>query len=75
MNYEAEQLGDTLFDMVCRFNSLQDFNAEEVGRALFGNYSAERTQIYNTFAWFALEEVAYRFGEYCYENDIDIYEL
>ena len=76
MNYEAADFGDgSAFEMVRRFKSLEGFTAEEVGRALFGNYSAELTQIYNTFAWYALEEVAYRFGEYCYDNDINIYEL
>ena len=76
MNYEAEAFGEcSTFDMVCRFNSLKGFTADEVGRALYGNYSDDLTQIYNTFSWYALEEVAYRFGEYCYENDIDIYEL
>lgn len=74
MNYEADGLGEgSAFDMVSRFRSLKDFTPGEIGRALYGNFCDDLTQIYNTFAWYALEEVSYRFGEFCYDQDIDIY--
>lgn len=75
MNYEADCLGENVLGMVSRFNSLKDYTADEIGRALYGNYNGDFTQIYNYFAWFAAGEVAYRFGEYCYENDIDPFDL
>lgn len=75
MNYEADSLGENVLGMVSCFNSLQDYTADEIGRALYGNYNGDLTQIYNSFAWFAAEEVAYRFSDYCYENDIDPFNL
>ena len=75
MQYDADGLGANIFEMVSHFRTIEGYTPEEIGRALFGNYSDDLTQIYNTFAWFALEEVAYRFGEYLYENGINIYSL
>lgn len=75
MNYEADSLGENVLQMVSRFRSLKGFTADEIGRALYGRFSDDLTQIYNTFAWFAAEEVAYRFGEFCYENDINPFDL
>ena len=70
INYEAESLGENPLKMVCRFRSLEGFSVAEIARALYGRYSDDLTKIYNTFAWFAAEEVAYRFAEYCYEYNV-----
>ena len=75
MNYEADSMGENVLQMVSRFRSLEGFTADEIGRALYGNFNDDLTKIYNTFAWFAAEEVAYRFGEFCYENNIDPFNL
>lgn len=72
INDDAAGLGENPLEMVCRFRSLEGFSVDEVGRALYGRYSDDLTQVYNVFAWYALESVAYRFGEYCYDNDIEI---
>lgn len=65
----ANDLGENLMSMVLSFNSFKDgsFSEEEIGRALFGNFNEDYTQIYNVFAWYALEEVANRFSEFKYE--------
>lgn len=63
----ADGLGENVLSMVCSFNGLKDYETEEVARALYGNYNDEYDQIYNVFAWFALEEVASRYSDYCYE--------
>lgn len=75
MAYEADSLGENVLGMVTSFNALKGYTPDEIGRALFGNYNSDYTQLYNVFAWYAAEEVAYRFGEYCYDQDIDIYNL
>lgn len=75
INYEADGLGENPLEMVCRFRSLEGFSVDEIGLALYGKYSDYLAQIYNTFAWFALEAVAFRFSEYLYDTDVDIYEL
>ena len=69
MEEEADGLGENVLQMVCNFNGLKDYETEEIARALFGNYNDEYDQIYNVFAWFALEEVANRYADYSYEND------
>ena len=65
----ADELGENLMSMVLSFNSFKDgsFSEEEIGRALFGNFNEDYMQIYNVFAWYALEEVAYQFSEFKYE--------
>ncbi|PTL34618.1 hypothetical protein C7120_08955 [Prevotella sp. oral taxon 376] len=71
MQEQADSLGENLLSMVLGFDSLKDgsFSQEEIGRALFGNFNEDYIQIYNTFAWFALEEIAYRFSDFKYENE------
>lgn len=72
MDYASEvanDLGENTLNMVHQFNCLKGFTEDEIGRALYGNFDIELEQIYNALAWFALEEVAYRFGEYKYENE------
>jgi len=68
----AESLGEkNALTMVCGFNSFKDEDTNDIARALYGNYSDDFTQIYNTFAWFALEEIAYQFDSYKYECEND----
>ena len=68
-NEMAESLGETTLDMVCGFNGFKgDYTPDEVAGALYGNFNEEFTQIYNGMAWFVLEEVAYRYSEWEYEN-------
>lgn len=66
----ANELGENLMSMVLSFNSFKDgsFSEEEIGRALFGNFNEDYMQIYNVFAWYALEQVAYQFSEFKYES-------
>lgn len=65
----AESLCETTLDMVCGFGGFKDsFTSDEIGRALYGNYDEDLTQIYNGMAWFVLEELAYRYSDWEYEN-------
>lgn len=76
MNEEAEAIGyESAFEMVRGFRSLEEATTDETARALYGRFNEDLTQIYNSFAWHALEAVAYRFGDYLYEADIDIYNI
>lgn len=69
VNEMAEDLGETPLDMVCSFNGFKDdYTPDDIGRALYGNFNEEFTHIYNGMAWFALEELAYRYSDYAYEN-------
>ena len=68
MDQLADELGENVLQMVCGFNSLQGYETEEIARALYGNYNSDYDVIYNTFAWFALEEVANAYSNYSYEN-------
>lgn len=70
MAYQPEAIGyaNTL-DMVANFNSVRnaaEFTADEIARALYGRFDDNLTYIYNIFAWYALEEVAYFWNEYKY---------
>lgn len=65
----ADDLGENLLQMVSNFNGFKGvYTDDELGRALYGNYNSDYDQIYNGFAWFALEEVANRYADYDYEN-------
>lgn len=76
MYYEFDGIGEeSLFSMVSHFRSLEEATPDEIGRALWGRFNEDLTQIYNIFAWYALETVAYRFGDYLYDADIDIYNI
>jgi hypothetical protein len=67
MNHTAESFGDTnILGMVQNFRSLSKYTADEIARALYGRFNEDLTEIYNTFAWYALEEVGYYYGEYLY---------
>lgn len=67
----AFSLGENVHQMVMSFGGIKDggFSVDEVGRALYGNYNSDLDQIYNVFAWFALEEVASWYSDFEYEND------
>ena len=43
----ADDLGENLLSLVCGFNGLKDYEQDEIGRALYGNYNEDLTQIYN----------------------------
>lgn len=69
---DAESLGDTVVNIVKHFNCLGDYRGrefkayyteDEIGRALYGRYSEDLTQIYNALAWCAAENVARWFME------------
>ena len=66
----AFSLGENVLQMVMSFGGIKDgdFSEDEVGRALYGNYNPDLYQIYNVFAWFALEEVASWYSDFEYEN-------
>lgn len=67
MNEEADSMGESVLNMVCGFGGLKDYETEEIARALYGNYDDDLNQIYNVFAWFALEEVANAYSNWSYE--------
>lgn len=70
LNDLAFELGENTLQMVMSFGGIKDgdFSEDEVGRALYGRYDEELQQIYNVFAWFALEEVAHWYSDFEYEN-------
>ena len=70
LNDLAFSLGENTLQMVMLFGGIKDgdFSEDEIGRALYGRYNSELDQIYNVFAWFALEEVANWYSDFEYEN-------
>lgn len=66
----AESMGEGLVESVMNYVQVKKdgWAEEEVAMALYGNYNDELDQIYNIFAWGALEEVAFRYQDYEYEN-------
>ena len=70
LNELAFSLGENVMSMVMSFGGIKDgdFTEDEVGRALYGRYDDELQQIYNVFAWYALEEVANWYSDFEYEN-------
>ena len=71
VNYFVDACGEpNTLAVVMGFNSIKgNYSEDEVARALYGRFNEDLTQIYNTLAWFALEEVAYQFGEFEYEQE------
>ena len=60
MQYEADNFGDEVIGMVKNFNSVEgNFSEDEIGRAIYGEYDYHLDSHYDTFAKYALEEVAY----------------
>ena len=72
MTSECETFGEaSVIDMVSNFNGLKDCSADEIGIALYDSREHDNlTHIYDTFAKYALEEVAV-FAESFMENYID----
>lgn len=70
LNDLAFELGEHPLNMVMLFGGVKDgdFSVDEIGRALYGDYNSDLDQIYNVFAWFALEEVASWYSYFEYEN-------
>ena len=65
----ADGLGENTLQMVCGFNGFKGiYDEDEIGRALYGNYNSDFDGIYNGMAWFILEELAYRYSDFRYEN-------
>lgn len=73
VNYFVDACGEpNALAVVMGFNSIKgNYSEDEVARALYGRYNEDLTQIYNTLAWFALEELAYQFEEFGYEQEHD----
>lgn len=68
-NEMADSLGETTLDMVCNFNGFKNnFSEDEIARALYGKHDDDLYPIYNGMAWFVLEEIAYQYSEWEYEN-------
>lgn len=71
MKESADSCGESSVISMCKnFNALKgDFSEDEIGRALYGKFDKELYQIYNVFAFYALEEVANRASDFSYECD------
>lgn len=54
----ANDFGENLQGMIEKFNGLKDSTPKEIGQTLWGEKSKHDTQVSNTLAWYALEEVA-----------------
>ena len=61
MEQEADELGEgSVISMVKKFNSVKDnFSEDEIGRSLYGKFDEDLYMLYDSFAKYALEEVAY----------------
>lgn len=56
---QAYELGeDDVISMIAGFRSLNDIRPSQVARALYDSKSEAQTEVFNTLAWYALEEVA-----------------
>jgi len=54
---QASDFGQSMIGMIAGFGCLK-MSEEETAEALYNSRSAERTNVYNALAWYALEEVA-----------------
>ena len=56
----SDDLGQSAVTTVKDFEYIKNSNytENEIAKALYGKYNQEYDYIYNTMAWFALEEVA-----------------
>lgn len=69
----ADDLGEGLIEMVAEFGSVKGkYSYDEIGYALYAPFHHEmydsNMYLYDTFAKYALEEVANRFQNFVYEN-------
>ena len=66
----ADGLGENTLNMVRQFNCLKGgFTEDEIGRALYGSFDEDLYFIYNAMSLFILEEIAYKYSDYKYENE------
>lgn len=70
MEEEADELGEpNALAMVQNFNALKDYDGNDIARALYGAFDEDFTEIYNVFAWYVLESVAYAWERYREDNE------
>ena len=78
MHELADDIGEDLITMIKGFGNFKDDSSvtyDEIGKALYGPYDEEENRyIYDTFAKYALEEVANRFQDWWYGQDESDYE-
>lgn len=78
MHELADDLDEDLIKMIRGFGNFKDDDTvtyDAIGKALYGPYDEdENRRIYDTFAKYALEEVANRFQDWWYEQDESDYE-
>jgi hypothetical protein len=72
MEQTAEELGTDIFSMVQSFGVFRNTDkpsAGEIGKALWGNQlSPKFSDLYNVFAWYALEEISNTWYRYLEEH-------
>ena len=73
MHELAEDLGEDLITMIKGFGNFKnddDITYDVIGEALYGRYNYDKNMyLYDTFAKYALEEVAFRFQNWWYDQD------
>lgn len=78
MHELADDLGEDLITMIKGFNIFkddEDITYDAIGKALYAPFDEyESFYIYDTFAKYALEEVANRFQDWWYDQDESDYE-
>ena len=69
----ADDLGEDLITMIKGFGNFKDdddITYDVIGEALYGQYNYDKNMyIYDTFAKYALEEVAFRFQNWLCDQD------
>ncbi len=76
MSEQSEEFGLGLIEMIKDFGGVQgNYSYDEIGKAIYGSYGYEQYDtnmyLYDIFAKYALEEVAYRFQDFYYNYDED----
>lgn len=78
MHELADDLGEDLIKMIKGFGNFKDDESvtyDAIGKALYGPYDEEENRyIYDTFAKYALEEVANTFQNWWYDQDESEYD-
>ena len=78
MHELAEDLGEDLITMIKGFGNFKDDESvtyDVIGKALYAPFDENESRyIYDTFAKYALEEVANRFQDWWYEQDESDFE-
>jgi hypothetical protein len=74
MENSAAEFGKDIISMVQNFGVFRNSEkptASEIGRTLWGSGNcSELTQLYNVFAWYALEEVSRTWYRYLEDNPV-----